>query len=165
VLLHALRGTPFIYQGEELGLPDAVIPRHRRVDVDGRDPERAPLPWTTGRGHGFTAGEPWLPFVRDADALSAERQAADPRSTLRLTQALGALRARMPELQEGDQRLLDAAPGVLAWLRGGRIGAAVNFTARPKPLPFAGEPLLSSDPDGGGERLRPYEAVLMSVRG
>jgi alpha-glucosidase len=164
VLLHALRGTPFIHQGEELGLPDAVIPPGRRVDVDGRDPARAPIPWTPGPGHGFTAGEPWLPFVEDADALSAQRQAADPRSTLRLTQALGELRARAPELQDGDQRLLDAAPGVLAWLRGGRIGAAVNFTSAAKPFPFAGTRLLSSDPDGSGERLRPYEAVLMSVR-
>src|SRR6201994_1460545 len=44
VMLYALRGTPFIYQGEELALPDAVIPFERIVDVDGRDPERAPIP-------------------------------------------------------------------------------------------------------------------------
>ena len=49
VMLYALRGTPFIYQGEELGLPDAHIPPERIVDVDGRDPERAPIPWTPGR--------------------------------------------------------------------------------------------------------------------
>ena len=44
-MLYALRGTPFVYQGEELGLPDAEIPPDRVVDVDGRDPERAPIPW------------------------------------------------------------------------------------------------------------------------
>src|SRR4051812_21211414 len=55
VMLYALRGTPFIYQGEELGLPDALIPPERVVDVDGRDPERAPIPWTPDApGHGFT---------------------------------------------------------------------------------------------------------------
>ena len=55
VMLYTLRGTPFIYQGEELGLPDATIPPDRVVDVDGRDPERAPIPWTPDApGHGFT---------------------------------------------------------------------------------------------------------------
>src|SRR5439155_538594 len=43
VMLYALRGTPFIYAGEELGLPDGEIPPDRVVDVDGRDPERAPI--------------------------------------------------------------------------------------------------------------------------
>ena len=45
LMIYALRGTPFVYQGEELGLPDATIPQDRVVDVDGRDPERAPMPW------------------------------------------------------------------------------------------------------------------------
>ena len=56
-MLYALRGTPFIYQGEELGLPDAEIPPERVVDVDGRDPERAPIPWTppsAGPAYGFS---------------------------------------------------------------------------------------------------------------
>ena len=69
-MLYALRGTPFIYQGEELGLPDAQIPPDRVVDVDGRDPERAPIPWTPERpATASPRGEPWLPFVdgrRDA---------------------------------------------------------------------------------------------------
>ncbi|MGZ8647997.1 MAG: alpha-amylase family glycosyl hydrolase, partial [Solirubrobacteraceae bacterium] len=67
VMLYALRGTPFVYQGQELGLPDAEIPPERVVDVDGRDPERAPIPWrppsVAGPGAGFTTGEPWLPLV------------------------------------------------------------------------------------------------------
>ena len=49
VMLYALRGTPFVFQGEELGLPDAEIPPDRVVDVDGRDPERAPIPWRPRR--------------------------------------------------------------------------------------------------------------------
>ena len=49
-MLYALRGTPFIYQGQELGLPDAEIPPDRIVDVDGRDGERAPIPWTADAG-------------------------------------------------------------------------------------------------------------------
>ena len=57
-MIYTLRGTPFVYQGEELGLPDAPIPPERVVDVDGRDPERAPIPWTPDTpGHGFTTGD------------------------------------------------------------------------------------------------------------
>jgi alpha-glucosidase len=163
LLLYALRGTPFVYQGEELGLPDATIPPERVVDVDGRDPARAPVPWRPGPGAGFTTGEPWLPFVDEADDLSAERQAADPRSTLSFTRRLAALRATTPELQDGTQRLLDAAPGVLAWTRGERVLAAVNFSGEPAPLPAAGELLLSTDPDrpAGATGLGPHEAVLL----
>ena len=80
-MLYALRGTPFVYQGEELGLPDAEIPPDRVVDVDGRDPERAPIPWTpTAPGHGFTTpARPWLPFIADAD----DAQRARPRTATR----------------------------------------------------------------------------------
>ncbi len=66
LILYALRGTPFVYQGQELGLHDADIPPDRVVDVDGRDPVRAPMPWQppsqAGAGAGFTVGEPWLPL-------------------------------------------------------------------------------------------------------
>jgi alpha-glucosidase len=167
LLLYALRGTPFVYQGEELGLPDATIPPERVVDVDGRDPARAPVPWSPGPSAGFTTGEPWLPLVAEADALSAERQATDPRSTLAFTRALAALRATTPELQDGTQRLLDAAPGVLAWTRGEHVLAAVNFTGEPAPLPATGELLLSTDPDRTDRAtgLGPHEAVLLLTPG
>ena len=52
-MLYALRGTPFVYQGEELGLPDAVVPPERVVDVDGRDPVRAPMPVASGARRGL----------------------------------------------------------------------------------------------------------------
>ena len=87
MLVLALRGTAFLFQGEELGLPDAEIPADRIVDVDGRDPERAPIPWRppsqAGPGAGFTTGEPWLPIVADAESLDVESQEHDPASTLR----------------------------------------------------------------------------------
>ena len=179
LLLTALRGTPFLYQGDELGLPDAVVPPDRVVDVDGRDPERAPIPWrppsVAGPGAGFTTGEPWLPLVADAERLSVERQAADPSSTLSLVRRLGALRAASPALQTGRQRMLEAAPGVLAWLREGdgeRLLAAVNFTPGPRPLPVdaPADVLVSTDPDRTAPSepvrdlgLRPDEAVLLRL--
>jgi alpha-glucosidase len=165
LILYALRGTPFVYQGEELGLPDAEVPPDRVVDVDGRDPQRAPIPWRPGPGAGFTTGEPWLPLVADAERLSAERQAADPASMLSLVRRLATLRAETPALQGGAQRMLDAGPDVLAWERTGgseRLLVAVNFSDAPRPLPFAGERLLSTGPDRAvGGALAGSEGVLI----
>ena len=168
VMLYALHGTPFVYQGEELALPHAEIPPDRVVDVDGRDPVRSPIPWAPGPGAGFSAGEPWLPLVAGADALSVQAQAADPRSMLALVRRLGGLRRGSAVLQVGAQRLLDAGADLLAWERtlgGETLVAAVNFAAgagrrsgwRPGAL------VLSSDPDRadlGDATLAAGEAVL-----
>jgi alpha-glucosidase len=161
VMLYALKGTPFIYQGEELGLPDARIPPERVVDVDGRDPERAPIPWTPGKGHGLTTGEPWLPFVDDADTLNAETQAKDPDSTLNLTKRLATLRAEI----SGEQTLVDAGPGIVAWTRGPNLLVAVNFTADELPLDATGELVLSSDPrrTQASASLGPSAALILRV--
>jgi alpha-glucosidase len=182
VLLHGVRGTPFLYQGQELGLPDAEIPEDRIVDVDGRDPARAPIPWrppsTAGPGAGFTTGEPWLPFVAGAEQLNVESQAADARSTLSLARRVGKLRRDMPALQMGEHRSVDASPDVLAWIREGdreRVLGAVNFGTEPAPLGVA-EPLgeaqllVSSDPERAGSEVSPHrmelapgEAVLLRL--
>jgi alpha-glucosidase len=175
VMLHALRGTPFLYQGQELALPDAVIPPDRVVDVDGRDRARAPIPWRRGKGHGFTTGEPWLPFVADADELSVEAQDADPASTLALTRALGRLRATSAALQAGDQVLAGEHPSVLAWTRVAsdeRQFVAVNFAADESAidLPADGTLAISSDPAreatvlaAGPLTLRPSEAMIVRL--
>ncbi len=168
LMLYALRGTPFVYQGEELALPDAEIPPERVVDVDGRDPVRAPIPWrppsAAGPGAGFTTGEPWLPVIADAERLAVARQAVDPDSALTLARRLAWLRRGEPVLQAGDQRTLDAGPDLLAWLRTGE-GAApaflavVNFAAEPRSLTAPGLPAhgrleLSTRPGRpAGERI------------
>ncbi|HEY4865552.1 MAG TPA: DUF3459 domain-containing protein [Candidatus Dormibacteraeota bacterium] len=167
----------------ELGLPDAEIPPERIVDVDGRDPERAPIPWRppsqAGPGAGFTTGEPWLPLASAAEGLSAEQQATDPRSTLALVRRLAALRAQTPALQLGEQQMVDASSEVLAWLRqgdGDRLLAAVNFASVSVSLELLGDLpgraalLLSSDPDRaegdvelGSFQLAPSEAVILRL--
>jgi alpha-glucosidase len=184
LMLYTLRGTPFIYQGEELGLPDADIPPERVVDVDGRDPERAPIPWRppseVGEGAGFTTAKPWLPLVADAEHLCVERQAADPRSMLTLVRRLAAVRARTPVLHSGAQRTVDAGADVFAWLREGegeRLLAAMNFATDAVPfrpltdMPRRAALVLSSDPDRAdrevdpnGFVLRPSEAVLLRLK-
>ncbi len=170
VLLYALRGTPFVYQGQELGMQDVAIPPDRVVDVDGRDPERSPVPWTDGPGAGFTDGEPWLPID---DRFNARAQDGDPRSSLTLFRRLAALRRGSAALLGGSQRTLEAGADVLAWVReaeGERLLAAVNFAAAPRPVAYGGTLLVSSDPDRSeGEVdnivLGPDEAVVLRLDG
>jgi len=136
MLVCTLRGTPFLYQGEELGLPDAEIPPGRVVDVDGRDPERAPMPWQrpshAGPGAGFTTAEPWLPVVADAECLCVESQQQDPASTLTFVRSLIRLRSREQALRSGTQRLIDSAPEVFCFERqlDHRFVIALNFSSR-----------------------------------
>jgi alpha-glucosidase len=99
MLLLTLRGTPTIYQGEEIGMGNVPIPHERvqdpwgrRVPGFGRDPVRTPVPWTAEPSGGFTSGEPWLPLGSDLGALNVVAQEGDPRSMLSLYRAL--LRAR-----------------------------------------------------------------------
>jgi alpha-glucosidase len=137
VLLLSLRGTPFLYAGEELGLLDAEIPADRVVDPGGRDGCRAPLPWMPGPGHGW-GGDPWLPFPPSADRHNVADQKKDPTSILNLYRRLLAARRGSRALQVGDQHLLDCSDGVLGWRRGAGTGdervILVNFTAEPVDL-------------------------------
>jgi alpha-glucosidase len=116
VVLLTLRGVPFLYAGDELGLEDAEVPDDRVVDPGGRDGCRAPLPWVPDEGHGW-AGEPWLPFAPDAAARSVAAQRDDPDSILHLHRRLLAHRRASPALVRGEQRLLDVHPAVLAFQR------------------------------------------------
>ena len=136
VLLLTLRGTPFVFQGEELGLEDAVVPASARVDPGGRDGARAPLPWTAEPPHGWPA-PPFLPFPPEPGDRSVERQRGTPGSTLLLYRRLLALRRRSPALRDGDLHLLDAPPEVLRFVRvaaGERFEVAVNFSLGAVPL-------------------------------
>jgi alpha-glucosidase len=157
VLLLTLRGTPFLYAGEELGLEDADVAPDRRVDPGGRDGCRAPIPWTAEPGHGWPV-EPWLPFPPDAAARAVAVQRDDPGSILHLYRHLIAVRRASPALSLGDLELLDAADGVLAWRRA--LGddvrlVAVNFTDDEQPAPVAGVVEAASDRSGEGAELGP----------
>lgn len=148
VMLLGLRGTPYLYAGEELGLPDAVIPADRVVDPGGRDGCRAPIPWTRADGHGWGA-DPWLPFVDDAASWSVEAQRADPDSTLNLYRSLLTLRRSSPTLRRGRERLLDTPEEVVAWCRvgfGDDLVVLVNFSDEPVTLGNVGDRLISSVP-------------------
>lgn len=127
LMLVALRGTIFLYQGEELGLPQAQVPRERMRDPEaianwpdslGRDGARTPMPWQSGAPHaGFSTVEPWLPLDPAHDALAVDRQAGDPGSMLQFTRRLLALRRGSGALRWGDLTIVDSAPALLAFER------------------------------------------------
>ena len=136
-VLLLLRGTPVLYAGDEIGLPDEVVPQARRVDRGrrsdgrGRDDGRTPMPWTRAPGGGFTeAGvEPWLPIGEGAPPVDEQRE--DPTSVLHWCRRLISLRRALPELHEGAQVFLETSAGVLAWQRGAGTVAMANLSPRP----------------------------------
>jgi alpha-glucosidase len=112
-----LRGVPCIYQGDELGLEDAVVPAERVVDPGGRDGCRAPVPWADDRHAGWPS-DAWLPLPPDAQQRAVPVQQRDPASTANLYRRLLALRAASPALVGGAQRVLDTDDGLPAGLLG-----------------------------------------------
>jgi alpha-glucosidase len=158
VLLVCLRGTPFVYAGEELGLEDAIIPPDRVVDPGGRDGCRAPIPWDGTPSHGWAGGpDPWLPWPPDADRRNAAALAADPASILHLYRRLLAARRASPALSTGDFAWLDSPPGTLAWLRSAgddRRAVIVNFTEGRHDVRLDGAWTVEVASDGQGEAVR-----------
>ena len=149
-LLFALRGSVCLYQGEELGLPQAHVPFERLVDPEaianwpltlGRDGARTPLPWTTHAPHaGFGAAEPWLPVDARHAAMAVDLQERDSHSSLQLTRQLLDIRHRFAALREGDVRVMADDPSVLMLERAAaseRIWCVFNLTADAvqRPLP------------------------------
>ena len=143
VMLLTLRGTPFLYYGDEIGMHDADVPRERILDPVGRihgsrigrDPERTPMHWSPVPGAGFApAGvEPWLPYG-DFERVNVEQQRHDPDSMLSLTRDLIGLRDALPELREGAYRELPGTDTLWAWTRGDRTLVACNLGDTPAEL-------------------------------
>ncbi|HXF56913.1 MAG TPA: alpha-glucosidase [Actinomycetota bacterium] len=134
VLLLTLRGTPVLYQGEEIGMVDGVVPTERRRDRAGRDPCRTPMQWDGSPNAGFCPPdvEPWLPLAPGHEERNVARQARDPDSVLALYRRLLALRRSSVALRRGRYRRLPAPEGCLAYLREAgteRLAVAVNFTS------------------------------------
>jgi alpha-glucosidase len=157
VLLLTLRGTPTLYYGDELGLPDAHVPADRVVDVAGRDPERSPMPWSRTAPHaGFSDADPWLPLVADAASHCVEAERDDPASMLALHRSLLALRRSSRPLHAGSWEAVPAPDGVLAYDRvagGDRVRVVLNLTATGVPVELDGpwRILVATDPGRDGE--------------
>ena len=188
-LLLTLRGSASIYQGEELGLPEAEVPFELLQDpygrafwpeFKGRDGCRTPLAWTAEAPNGgFSTGTPWLPVYGPHLPLAVERQADDPDSMLAFTRALLHWRHDQPLLRTGDIAFIDAPEPLLHFERrgaGGSLHLVFNFAGEPVSIPLpmsgskglsplAGQPLSTTAAvQGEGERrmlvLAPYGVFI-----
>jgi alpha-glucosidase len=143
-LLLTLRGSVSLYQGEELGLPQAHVPFDRLRDPEaianwprtlGRDGARTPMPWAATFSHGgFSPVEPWLPIDPRHLVLAVDQQSGNPGSVLESTRLMLALRHRHAALVRGELEFLDAVDPVLAFERreaGDRVLCVFNLGAAP----------------------------------
>ncbi|MGO8960287.1 MAG: alpha-amylase family glycosyl hydrolase [Streptosporangiaceae bacterium] len=160
LLMLALPGSAYLYQGEELGLwevediPDELIadPIYALTNhfIRGRDGCRVPLPWQAAApGFGFGPADgarPWLPQPEAWRQLAADAQAGDPGSMLELYRS--ALRIRKARARLCDDGLIwqQAGHDVLAFTRPGGFGCVTNLSGAPVPLPAGHELLLASGP-------------------
>ncbi|MEU7185844.1 glycoside hydrolase family 13 protein [Streptomyces sp. NPDC045369] len=158
LLMLALPGSAYVYQGEELGLPEVTdLPDEVRQDPaffrgdgqDGlRDGCRVPIPWSGDTApYGFGTGGSWLPQPPEWAGLSVAAQTGDPASMLELYRTALRLRRTHPGLGAGDRvAWLDAPEGVLAFRRPGGFVCTVNTTPEPVRAPVHPDwrPLLSS---------------------
>ena len=162
LLAMALPGSLYVYQGEELGLPEVEdIPSERRQDpmwirsggVDpGRDGCRIPLPWSgDAPPYGFSPDgtSTWLDQPRDWAPLTVEAQSPDASSTLSLYRAGLRLRKQEP-WESGDFDWIPAGDDVLAFRRGDRFACFVNFGSEPVSLPASAEVVIASNDLEGG---------------
>jgi alpha-glucosidase len=158
-LLLTLRGTPFMYYGEEIGMRDVSLRRGEIMDppgkrywpiFKGRDGCRSPMQWDDMPFAGFSSAKPWLPVHPNYHQRNVAAQNEDPDSLLNFTRKLIALRKKVPALRRGEFVLLTTKPrDALVYLRrttSQSVLVALNFHDR-----RVYEPL---DQDVSGKRWR-----------
>lgn len=182
-LLVMLKGTTLIYQGEELGLPQANLTRDQLRDPvgdlywpydGGRDGCRTPMPWTAGPQMGFTEGEPWLPPAAEHRGLSVAEQEADEDSALAFSRMVIALRNATPALKLGEIDFVHTdAPLIAFTRRHGDDAVICVFNLSADPQVFAHPslaradllPIRTGEADLRGESvgLSPHAAVFLRL--
>ena len=165
----ALPGSAYLYQGEELGLPEVTDmpdearrdPKFRRTAglIPGRDGCRVPIPWSAAS----VTAPSWLPQPAGWGEYSVDRQAADPSSFLNLYRQALRLRRANPALGTGTLRWLDGPPGTLTFAREPGFVFAANLSEDTLPLPPHGTALLASGPIPNGT-LPPHTAAWLATR-
>ncbi|MDQ3893206.1 MAG: alpha-amylase family glycosyl hydrolase [Actinomycetota bacterium] len=154
LVLLCLRGTPVLYYGDELGLPQVEVPPPMRQDVFGRDGARTPMQWSERPGGGFSEprATPWLPLGDTRWNVAAER--GDPGSVLALCRDLIQLRRRERDLVDAGYARIETPPGAWAWRRGARVAVAVNLSDDEAQVEgVEGRVALATDRARDGERL------------
>jgi alpha-glucosidase len=194
VISLTLRGTPFLYYGEEIGARDVPVPWAEIIDPPARrggritrmlvpwwnrDQARSPMPWGDGPNGGFSTARPWLRMAPDVDTRTVALQGRDPSSVLAVYRKLIWLRRRHPALQVGTYRRLAAASGdLLAYERAAgdeAIVVAVNFgpaatgfrlqAGRPWTVIFDTHNRTKGELSGGDHlTLGPREGIVLMAR-
>ena len=178
-LLMSLKGTPCIYQGEELGLTEAYVPYEELQDpygkrfwpkFKGRDGCRTPMPWSPDRANGgFSDGKPWLPVAMEHVQIAAEVQDKDDASMLNFYRRLIAFRAAYPAILKGSYEAVSSSDTHIDFIRehgNVRLFCAFNLSneARPVTLPDGewqidrGAPFTVNETDTG-LILPPWQAL------
>lgn len=144
-MLLTLKGSPFLYYGEEIGMTCQRLARAALRDplgiatwplgFLGRDPERTPMQWNGAPDGGFGSPSPWLPMNSDWKARNVEAQKADPGSLLSWYRSLARLRREEAALRHGEIRFVDSGKEILAYERldepsGGKILVYLSFSSR-----------------------------------
>jgi alpha-glucosidase len=183
LMLLTLRGTPFLYYGEEIGMRDGFIPQERICDPVGkrfpglgRDPERTPMQWQAGHNAGFSsAPETWLPIPSGTEQINVAGQLDDPASLLSFYRRLIWYRKQTPCLTQGEYRPIDSAAGTYVYeraLAAERMIVALNFESAPRKVHLAGfgrgkvelatdPPRTGSDVDLANFELGPVEGLIV----
>jgi alpha-glucosidase len=188
-LLLTVRGTPFLYYGEEIAMGDVAIPPEESVDPPAaragpdfqwwdRSQSRTPMPWAAGPGAGFTTGRPWLRIAPDAATRNVAAQLREPDSVLACYRRLLAVRRTLPSVQDGSLTIVSAkAPDILAYRRSGSGPDVLVLIAfgpdgaegRVPAVPGGGawRPVVGTHLDlpaslgrAAPIRLRPFEAIV-----
>ena len=185
-LLLTLKGTPFLYYGDEIGMQNAKIPRRKLVDpigkrfwpfYTGRDKSRTPMQWDDSTNGGFTNGNPWLPVNNDFYKRNISLQLTDDNSILQFYSRLLKMRRSSNALRIGDWiPMVQGEKNIMAYMRIYRIEKifiVLNFSSRIKkiiiPLPESVSVILSTHRRELEETelsplvLFPYEASLFRV--
>jgi alpha-glucosidase len=175
MMLMTLRGTPFLYYGDEIGLPNTPLfvadikdPVGKRswTSNRGRDPARTPMHWNGETGAGFTSGNttPWLPFGDRSRNVAVQKN--DPGSILALTRALISLRKSSSDLTTGRYESIASPEGVWIFRRGESTIVALNLSERTVTLDVDGTLELSTygraEPGPGRLELLPWQGAVVT---
>ncbi len=182
-----LRGTPFLYYGEEIGMRDIKLKRSQIMDPvgkrywpfnKGRDGCRSPMQWDVKKNAGFTTGKPWLPLHPDYISRNVQTQSQNPKSVLAFYKNLIQLRRSHSALNDGEIHFFDNVPGqILAYSRQAdseQILVLLNFDKKPATYEIPGElranswQILFAQHQEIGEKIKevyitlaPYETMLL----
>ncbi|MGN1188824.1 MAG: alpha-amylase family glycosyl hydrolase, partial [Candidatus Ornithospirochaeta sp.] len=185
-LLLTLKGTPFIFEGEEIGmtnfdftsmedirdveskniyrilssLPISESLKWKIIKNTSRDNARTPMQWSGKEGAGFTSGTPWLGINKNKEGINVEKEEKDALSILSYYKALISFRKESEDLLYGDYELIENGENVAVFRRGGLL-IVLNHSDNEERREIDGEILMSTENERKNGFLKPWEALIV----